>query len=1048
MNQPDSDNLPVHQQQSVRDVTVSGDENPVAVVSAAGNAAIDQSRHIIYNYYYYREESSLAPVESAAQADTLPCPYRGLFHFGPDNAEFFFGRDVFVTELVQAVQFGRQTVVTELVQAVQTLAFIPVLGASGSGKSSVVFAGLVPELQRAGHWLFTHFRPGEDPFHALSLALVPLYQPEQDATDQIAQARKLANFLRNGEVSLKDVVAQIQQHHPQHRILLIADQFEELYTLCTEDSTRNQFLDCLLANLSAVQATPPLLVLVATMRADFLGNALSYRPFADILQTGDIKLGAMNRDELQAVIEQPAAKLGVTFEAGLVQRILQDVESEPGNLPLLEFALTELWQRRTGKQLTHEAYTAIGEVQGALARHADASYCQLTPTEQALLRQLMMELVQLGQDQEVTRKRAGWEQLRAISDAPEQVDRVVGKLVKQRLIVTNEKAVEVAHEALLTQWPLLKQLIQENRQAIRLRNQLTNDCQEWQDQQQSKDYLLSLGRLAVFEEWIKRDQPRLPKVETEYLQYSRENHDLEANEKLEQERKLREIAEARANAEEEARQKADEAVIAESETRKATEKALTEEQKRLKSEQQRTRFAIVAGVLAVTSLGLGLFSQARLAQESQQKALISGVLIGKAETLLSVHKQLEALEASIETLSELREIGREDSSDLQRIQTVFLNVKERDRIQAHAGGAYGLSFSPDGKTIVSGGEDGSIRIWDLAKNKVSAPIKKHNDIIRSIRFSSDGQLFASASIDKTVKVWDIKGNLIHSFNYGDYVYDVRFSKSNQKLAASGLNRGVIIWDLKTRRIFRILKDSGHTDQVLGIAFSPNNESLLVTTGTERKFNIAFWDIKEKVPKPTFIDTSQDIVQSHLGTTFSVDFSPQGDMVVSCDDNGNIYLRNSKGELIGRAVDRDHSFYYVTFSTDGKLIATVESSTNIKIWEIDELLKEWRRSKASLKKPKELLDGNSGAVTRISFRRPSNDISGSILEMFLASAEEGGMIRIWKINQYKENILTHPKDSDILLTEGCAILKNYLTRDVQSHRNLFKICKRYIGNIKS
>ena len=363
-----------------------------AATSATGSAAI-----YITNYYY-GEDTKAVLVESTdtANDENLPCPYRGLFQFSPNDAEFFFGREVFIEKLFDVTQ---------------TRNFIPVLGASGSGKSSVVLAGLVPKLQNEGRWLFTHFRPGSgsdhNPFHALALALVPLYTQNLDDTDKLIQARKLAQSLGNGEIPLTDVFAQIHQNHPTHRVLLIADQFEELYTLCTDQKIRRSFLDGLLASFqSSPSQSQYNHVLVATMRADFLGNALSIPQFGDLLQNGDVKIRSMNREELTQVIEKPADKLGVTFQAGLVKRILDDVDSEPGNLPLLEFALTELWKRRKGKQLTHAAYEEIGEVKGALARHADENYRRLSETGQEQVRRILIQLVRPGEGTEDTRRLA------------------------------------------------------------------------------------------------------------------------------------------------------------------------------------------------------------------------------------------------------------------------------------------------------------------------------------------------------------------------------------------------------------------------------------------------------------------------------------------------------------------------------------------------------------------------------------------------------------------------------------------------------------------
>jgi hypothetical protein len=196
-----------------------------ANVEGAGNQVIDQvtGGNVIgnitgnvtiptINNYYYREEPQILIDNGAdsTEADQLPCPYHGLFHFGPGDAEYFFGREGFVEELVRATQ---------------TRSFIPLLGASGSGKSSVVFAGLVPRLQQVGNWQFTHFRPGADPFYALAEALVPLYRSELDSTDKITQAGKLSEDLKNGTTTLARVFSSIQRKHPNQQVLLIADHF-------------------------------------------------------------------------------------------------------------------------------------------------------------------------------------------------------------------------------------------------------------------------------------------------------------------------------------------------------------------------------------------------------------------------------------------------------------------------------------------------------------------------------------------------------------------------------------------------------------------------------------------------------------------------------------------------------------------------------------------------------------------------------------------------------------------------------------------------------
>jgi len=231
------------------------------------------------------------------------------------------------------------------VEAVQQQPLVCLVGSSGSGKSSAVFAGLLPHLRGSDDWLIAALRPGAQPFHALANALLGTLSPKLGATDRLLETRKLADALAGGDLALSDLVAQALAQKPSARhLLLVVDQFEELYTLCPEPELWRCFVDALLAALnSGGRARARRLVLLLTMRADFMGQALAYRPLADALQGADLLLGPMNRDELHAAIERPAEVQGAALEAGLVERILDDVGEEPGTLPLLEFALTLLW---------------------------------------------------------------------------------------------------------------------------------------------------------------------------------------------------------------------------------------------------------------------------------------------------------------------------------------------------------------------------------------------------------------------------------------------------------------------------------------------------------------------------------------------------------------------------------------------------------------------------------------------------------------------------------------------------------------------------------
>ncbi|KYC37291.1 hypothetical protein WA1_47620 [Scytonema hofmannii PCC 7110] len=255
-----------------------------------------------------------------------PNPYQGLFAFGEKDAEFFYGREKFVENLVQTTH--KEPLIT-------------VVGSSGSGKSSVVFAGLIPRLRIEGTWLIESFRPGKQPFDELASALVRQLEPELGKIERVVKAVKLAERLKNGEISLQQIVSGILESSNK-RLLVIADQFEELYTLCPDKKQQERFVDILLEAIYQKSLT-----LVLTLRADFYDDVLSYPPFCHALQEFTPQLlSSMSRDELKATIEMPAQKLKVQLEEHLTERILDDVGQEPGSLPLLEFALAELWKKQ------------------------------------------------------------------------------------------------------------------------------------------------------------------------------------------------------------------------------------------------------------------------------------------------------------------------------------------------------------------------------------------------------------------------------------------------------------------------------------------------------------------------------------------------------------------------------------------------------------------------------------------------------------------------------------------------------------------------------
>ena len=424
-------------------------------------------------------------------------PYRGLFAFRAEDEPFFFGRDAYTTKLIEAVQ---------------TQSLTAVIGASGSGKSSLVYAGLIPALRRQGNWLITSFRPGDNPFQAVAKALIPyLYT---DELDRLTQTKKLAAQLQSSEISLLDVITRIvEKDEKASRFLLFADQFEELYTLCQHENDRRLFLDKILQSSVAPSS---ICTIILTLRADFFGRALTYRPFADALQGKDFILGPMNLDELRETIVKPAEDLDVQIEDGLTDRILDAVGNEPGNLPLLEFALTELWKKQNNGVFTHITYDEIGGVEQALAAYAESAYTQLTVDEQSRVKHIFTQLVRPGEGTEDTRRVAN------LTDIGENNWELLRKLADVRLVVTGGnkeigETVEVVHEALIQRWHRLRIWMDTAREFRMWQERLRAAMRQWEKNRYDNDALLRGGPLAEAENWLMGAEDILNPQEHEFI---------------------------------------------------------------------------------------------------------------------------------------------------------------------------------------------------------------------------------------------------------------------------------------------------------------------------------------------------------------------------------------------------------------------------------------------------------------------------------------------------------------------------------------------------
>ncbi len=688
------------------------------------------------------------------------CPYRGLAAFREQDASFFFGREQFTYQLVEALQS-------------RAVAMI-IVGSSGSGKSSLVRAGLVPNLREQSDWLIVDLRPGASPYHSLSAALLPLLEPELTETDRLIESQKMAAAQSGGSLPLKRIVERVlEKDHGKTRLLLFIDQFEELYTLCKDPETQRNFLDGLLGAFDThLERRENALAMLLTMRADFMGQALAYRPFADILQSSALMLGPMSREELRAAIEKPAEVQGAAFDAGLVDRILDDVGSEPGNLPLLEFALTLLWERAEYGWLTHDAYESIGEVKGALAQYAEHVYEELDENDREKARRVFLQLVRPGEGTEDTRRVA------TRPDIGEQNWFMVQRLADKRLVVTGrdvagKETVEVVHEALIGSWGRLRSWIEAERAFRTWQEGLRSAIRQWEATGEDQGALLRGAPLVQAEAWKDTHAGELSVSETEFINAGIHLREQEAS---------------------------DRELFRQRELQAAQQLARSE----LRRRNILLALAAVLSIAVVVALLLTVFS---LRQRREALAAYSASLAANAQQALDEGDSATAL-----ALALAANAVEQPSLQAQRVlldAAYSPGARQKYEINnifpGSTGPATGIAYSPDGKTALFGFEDGLIIIWDTEGGRESGRLQGHSAKINDIEIDRGGLLAVSVSDDGQSIVWDMRtGEEVRRLNgHSGLIRAVDISQDGRFVVTGGFSASgweqpgeLILWELE------------------------------------------------------------------------------------------------------------------------------------------------------------------------------------------------------------------------------------------------------------
>ena len=896
-------------------------------------------------------------------------PYKGLQAFQEADAEDFFGRDALIDRLIKHMAPSKT-----LSHAASSSngedggggRFLALVGPSGSGKSSIVKAGLLPALRSGAvpdseKWFFAEMVPGSHPLEELEMALWPV---AVDAPPSLVEPmqRDVRGLLR----TIRRILPEASEGQGA-QLLLVIDQFEELFTLVEDEERRNFFLDSLLAAISAPRS--PLRVVV-TLRADFYDRPLQYQALGNLMKASTEIVLPMTSEELTWAVREPARRTGVGLEEGLAEVIVADVANQPGSLPLMQYALTELFERRQGNQMTREAYQEIGGVLGALSRRAEELYGRLNEDEREAARQLFLRLVTLGEGAEDTRRRVLLSELLTITNAQQptvnnqratgngqQLTIVIDSFGAARLLtfdhdpVTRGGTVEVAHEALLREWLRYRSWLDESRDDIRRQRLLATAAAQWAGAGEDASYLLRGSRLTEFVAWAdtitsNADAVALTAQEHHFLDASFAAQKQQLAE--EQARQQRELETARK--------------LAETESKRAEEQANS-------ARILRRRAAFLAAALVVAALlAMTAFFLARQSNKNAIVAQDNAVLAttreaqAQAETL-----QRATAQAQAETES-LRADGQRDAAlaaeaeaqaeaDL-RAKAEAEVILERETAEQQARLATSRELSMAALTNLESDPELSILLalqaldtshtkeaeealhQGLQTSRVLITLSEHTDRVYGSIYSPDGSNIATASDDGTVKVWEAaSGQLLHTMTYsGIYLWGatLTFNESGDELAlvAAGDNYEsaiVHIWDTVSGELIS-QKELPIGFEIWGMALSPDWKS--VVAGGENGA-AELWDVE-----------AAEMIFSysyHEDTVSGIAFNPDGSRLAITSEDGQITILDFAASLAageGQPVAtfetaNETQLVNARFSNDSTRLVLGFTDNDLELWNLDD-----------------------------------------------------------------------------------------------------------------
>lgn len=844
-------------------------------------------------------------------------PYKGLRAFDEADAKHFFGRAAVVEQVCQRI--------AEMSPEARLLA---VIGPSGSGKSSVVRAGVLPALRGGAvpgseHWFVAKMMPGAFPLAELEMALQAVSFDTADAVPAL---------LHDENKGLAAAVAAMLPDD-ESELVLVIDQFEEVYTQVSWEQERDTFL-----NVLARAATEPnsRLRIIITLRADFYDRPLLHPAFGALVRQNTEVILPLSPTELRAAIVYPAERAGLEVHGAVVDAVVTDVQAQVGALPLLQYALTELYQRREGVALTLKGYRESGGVLGALARRAEEVYSGLTNDWQKAVKQLFLRLVSFGDQAADTRRRVTLAELFAIEGVERAAMQVVlDEFGRYRLLTfdhdpqTREPTVEVAHEALLSEWTRLHTWLNESRHMLRIQQQLTDATAAWLAADEDASFLVRGARLTQFEELVESKAVAL--TTQEQLFVTRCVQQRQRNLRLRQAffAALIVIALFASGM----------ALLALDRQRKAENAEATAIAERDRADEQarvsRSQALAITALMAVDQPDYALLVSAEALHAADTYDARNSLL-----TVLTTHRRL--IRVLHDHTAPVRCVAYSpdghwfatgdksgnvllwDSATHTILATATVTVENDGALVPVT--VNSVAFSPDGMLLAVGGADGSVRLWNVAARAWDDRVLTgHERAVWSVTFSPDGTLLASGSADQVIRLWDVAtGDAIGEplAGHGDLVFSVTFSPDGTLLASGSADNTVRLWNVESGEV---VGDplTGHTNWVIDVAFSPDG-TLLASGSADNTMRL--WNVAtgEPVGVP---------LEGHTNWVRSVAFNADGTLLASGSADGTLQLLDMTTGQVEVLAGHQNPVWGVAFDPAGEWLISAGEDMLVGVWNV-------------------------------------------------------------------------------------------------------------------